>query len=101
MTDNLQEEFIELMCKKQPTRVYKYLEAHDNYRVPQCLDLCKRYKLTDATAWLLEKNGQYEEAFSLIKEAVMMSLTNFNKAFLQVDGEIGRWGGGGGGKQRE
>lgn len=59
----------------------------------QCLELCKRYKLTDATAWLLEKKGDFLEAFSLIKETVMLRLSNFNQAFLQVDADAGKSGG--------
>lgn len=81
--------FLLILRQRQPTRVYKYLEAHEIERVDECLEICKRYKLTDATALLLEKKEMFLEAFSLVKETVMLQLANFNKAFLQVDADIG------------
>ena len=81
--------------------VYRYLQSHDKLRVNECLELCKQHKLTDATAWLLEKKGEYRQAFALIKEAVMLQLKQLNAAFEQVDKDVGKeakgraggWGG--------
>lgn len=69
--------------------VYKYLQTHDNYRVPQCLELCKRHDLVDATAWLLEKNGDYRQAFAIIKASVIIQLDQLNKEFENVDSTLG------------
>lgn len=69
--------------------VYGYLQTHDKLRINECLELCKHHKLTDATAWLLEKKGEYRQAFALIKEAVMLQLKQLNTAFENVDQEVG------------
>jgi hypothetical protein len=52
----------------QPGRVYLYLKSQEGYRVEPMLELAQRHQLPDAVAWLLEQNGEYQQAFSLIRQ---------------------------------
>ncbi|EGD81414.1 hypothetical protein PTSG_02136 [Salpingoeca rosetta] len=81
----LEEAFIEAMCRDHPTEVYNYLKTHEHVRIEQCLVLTKRYKLTDATAWLLERKGEFLQAYALIRETLLTQLSQYNLAFEQVE----------------
>ncbi|KJE92646.1 Vps8-like protein [Capsaspora owczarzaki ATCC 30864] len=60
------ERYIELLCEYAPSQVYAYLRLQDNYRLEECLRMCKKFKITDATAWLLERSGDIVAAFELV-----------------------------------
>jgi hypothetical protein len=53
--EQLHEKYITLMCDFAPKDVYPYLLQHCNYRLDYCLELCSAKKITDATAYLLER----------------------------------------------
>jgi len=50
---------------------------------PQCLALCKQHKITDATAWLLERKGDIHAAYALIHATAMGRLKALNTAFVE------------------
>jgi vacuolar protein sorting-associated protein 8 len=69
--------YLALMAKLHPDMVYEYLSTHDNYRHEECLELCQKYDIADASAYLLEKMGNVSNALQLILktfESRMMSL---------------------------
>ena len=73
------------MCRDHPTQVYRYLLEHEQLRVDQCLVLTKKYKLTDATAWLLERQEKYMDAYALMREALLTQLGKYNLEFERVE----------------
>lgn len=69
--------YLGLMAKLHPNLVYHYLSTHDNYRAEECLKLCQRHDIADASAYLLEKMGNVSSALQLILQTLegrMMSL---------------------------
>jgi hypothetical protein len=70
----LHERFLDLMCEYEPMAVYAHLRATATYRVAECLAICQRHRITDATAWLMEQSGDIAGAFALIFE--VFSLKN-------------------------
>ena len=58
--------YVERMCQLKPKKVYPYLREASDYRTEECLELVQKYKIMDATAWLLEKIGDVRGAFDLI-----------------------------------
>ena len=73
------------MCKTKPTSVFPYLREANDYRIDECLDICQRYRITDATAWLLERQGDILAAYSLIHGTVMERIKELNQGFIDFD----------------
>jgi len=70
-------QYMALMAKLHPELVYDYLSSHDNYRPEECLQLCQKYDIADASAYLLERMGNVTSALQLIlqtMESRMMGL---------------------------
>ncbi|WOG97677.1 hypothetical protein DCAR_0417018 [Daucus carota subsp. sativus] len=65
VTDNIVEQYLELLCQYEPSSVLNFLETFENYRVEHCLRLCQKYGVVDATAFLLERVGDVGTALSL------------------------------------
>jgi hypothetical protein len=69
--------YMALTAKLYPDHVYDYLSTHDNYRAEECLKLCQKYDIADASAYLLERMGNVTSALQLIlqtMESRMMTL---------------------------
>jgi hypothetical protein len=79
----LYEEFLDLMCEREPSRVVHYLRAHASpdqpasYRPEVVLATCRRQGLLDAQVHLLETAGQYGEAFSLLSGDVKSRVNKY------------------------
>ncbi|BBN19147.1 vacuolar protein sorting-associated protein 8 [Marchantia polymorpha subsp. ruderalis] len=65
-TDEMAENFVELLCRFEPKSVLAFLESYENYRLEHCLRLCQDYGITDAAAFLLERVGDVASALSLV-----------------------------------
>ncbi|GAX18100.1 hypothetical protein FisN_25Hh077 [Fistulifera solaris] len=57
--------YLALMAKLHPEMVYDYLVASDNYRATECLELCEKYDIPDASVYLLERSDKVNEAIRL------------------------------------
>lgn len=66
LAPEVHELYVERMCQLKPKKVYPYLREASDYRTEECLELVQKYKIMDATAWLLEKIGDVRGAFDLI-----------------------------------
>ncbi|KAI0500748.1 hypothetical protein KFK09_018964 [Dendrobium nobile] len=66
VTDEMAEQYLELLCQFERGSVLKFLETFDNYRLEHCLKLCQEYGVTDAAAFLLERVGDVGNALVLI-----------------------------------
>ena len=80
----LHERFLDLMCEYEPTAVYAHLRATATYRISECLAICKKHCVTDATAWLMEQSGDIAGAFALIFEVPFCSLLFFYLPFFSL-----------------
>ncbi|KAL7552323.1 hypothetical protein ACHAWF_015556, partial [Thalassiosira exigua] len=70
LTINHHHSYLLLMAKFQPDNVYQYLSTHNNYRLNDALKLCQERKITDASAYLLERMGDVPGALKLMLEAL-------------------------------
>ena len=62
------ETFIELMAEFEPRLVAAYLKSKTSrFRNQKVLKTCRKFKLVDAEAFVLEEEGHIEEAFQLMK----------------------------------
>ena len=62
--------YLGLMAQLHPDLVYEYLSSHDNYRPEECLQLCQKHDIADASAYLLERMGNVSSALQLILQTL-------------------------------
>lgn len=62
ITPELKLLYIKLMCQYDPSNVYKYLTANDDYPLDPCLKLCQKYGIKNGTIYLLERMGDFSGA---------------------------------------
>jgi len=71
------QKYLSLMARFHPEMVYRHLISCDNYRVEECLTLCRDYEIADASAYLLERMGNVSSALQLMLQTLegrMMAL---------------------------
>jgi len=68
--------FIELLCEKYPERVLPELIQWD-YPLDQSLLICKKFKIMDATAFLLERTGATDEALQMYVQILNSSFDQY------------------------
>jgi hypothetical protein len=81
VTDEMIEQYLELLCKYERGSVLKFLETFESYRVEQCLQLCQKNGIIDAAAFLLERVGDVATALSL-------TLSGLNLKFIMLDAAV-------------
>jgi hypothetical protein len=69
-----QELYIKLLCQFDPSVVCSFLVTHENYNLDYCLELCQKYAITDATAYLLEHTGDLAGALRYVLVALKEKL---------------------------
>ncbi|XP_070570211.1 vacuolar protein sorting-associated protein 8 homolog isoform X2 [Ptychodera flava] len=79
----VQEKYIELMCQYHINNVYNYVRNTENYRIEETLEIVRRYKLTNATAYLLEKAGDVQGAFGIMLETLQNKVRVFTEITSQ------------------
>lgn len=66
--NDINDEYIELMCQYEPEQVITYLKFIDKtyqnyfYSTKKISEICKRYNVIDANAWIMEKSGDMNKA---------------------------------------
>ena len=63
---DIQTLYVKLMCQFDKKHVYSYLVGTENYPLGECLQLCRRYTVSDAEAYLLERMGDIDGALKLL-----------------------------------
>lgn len=59
------ERFVMLLCRFAADQVDAYLRRNDNYRIDTALGIVRAFHLSDSIMYLLEKQGNYDEAFAM------------------------------------
>jgi hypothetical protein len=62
------------MCQFDPTSVFPFLKTVESYRAERVYELCDKFKIVEAMGYLLEKAGQYQEAFQLMYDKLNIIL---------------------------
>ncbi|KAG7189422.1 hypothetical protein KM043_017126 [Ampulex compressa] len=66
LTTELLERYLELMCKLEPERVVNHISGPHGCRLNEALKIVQQSKHKDAEAVMLEKLGNYQDAFDLL-----------------------------------
>jgi len=76
--------YVELICLHEPNKLLNFLKTSltdYSYRIEECLRICREKQVWDAAAYLLEKSGQIEAAFSLNLESLSGLIRELQKKF--------------------
>ena len=74
--------YVELLCRFDPASILGFLKEHDGYSLDNCLNICKEKDVIDATAYLLERTGNIEDALKMLLKFLRVCLTKL----LSLDG---------------
>ncbi|KAL0081040.1 Golgi CORVET complex core vacuolar protein 8-domain-containing protein [Phycomyces blakesleeanus] len=78
----IQERYIELMCRFDPSGVYDYFSTKlgDNVNLDNLLKSCEEYNIIDAVVWIMEKKGDTKGALDTMLEVAKEK----NTTILQI-----------------
>jgi hypothetical protein len=71
--------YIRLLILHSPHEVYSFISTHDQYPLDECLELCKEHDVADAVSYLMEREGNTNEALNLLLIELSKLLTNARK----------------------
>ena len=74
--------YIDLICRFEPGKLVYELKttlSEYSFRIDECLRICRERKHWDGAAYLLEKSGQIEAAFSLYLEKMVGFIKDLQK----------------------
>ncbi|KAI7905949.1 Golgi CORVET complex core vacuolar protein 8-domain-containing protein [Cokeromyces recurvatus] len=79
---SIQERYIELMCRFDPSGVYNYFNTRLNTTIPldNALKSCEKYGVMDAVVWIMEKKGDTQGAL----EKMLHVAKDKNTTILQI-----------------
>ncbi|KAI9031792.1 Golgi CORVET complex core vacuolar protein 8-domain-containing protein [Phycomyces nitens] len=78
----IQERYIDLMCRFDPSGVYDYFSTKlgDNVNLDNILKSCEKYNIIDAVVWIMEKKGDTQGALDKMLEVAKEN----NMTILQI-----------------
>lgn len=70
VSGSIQERYIELMCRFDPSGVYNYFNTKlgDNVSLDKVKESCEKHGVMDAVVWILEKSGDTQGALEKMLE---------------------------------
>jgi len=81
----LQERYVALLSQFDPQSVYSFLLDHSDYRLEECLSITKEKGIVDATAYLLERAGDFHGALELLLEDLHSKLLHFSSSLQEAN----------------
>lgn len=79
ISQEMEYNYIELLCKYDQSKIPIYLKEHHTYDTDKVMDLCKEYKLQKCVIYLMMQKAQYIEAFELLKQELMDVINELTK----------------------
>nr|XP_014353683.1 PREDICTED: vacuolar protein sorting-associated protein 8 homolog [Latimeria chalumnae] len=76
----LHEEYIELLCQSQPDQVTAFLNLSEYYRTEEAIQIVEKHEMKDALAYLMEKQGNIQGAFTVLLEHFKSIVSNSSES---------------------
>ncbi|XP_014675818.1 PREDICTED: vacuolar protein sorting-associated protein 8 homolog isoform X2 [Priapulus caudatus] len=80
--EDVQEKYIELMCKYSPGDVCSYIKSSEGFTIENTLKIVQRHQIMDAAAYLLEKSGDVQAAFNMLLKNLQDKVDALSKVLL-------------------
>ncbi|XP_013089193.2 vacuolar protein sorting-associated protein 8 homolog [Biomphalaria glabrata] len=71
--------YIDLMCSYKPQDVCGFIKLNEGYRLEETLEIVRKHKAWEATAYLLEKAGDIQGAFRILLENLQNHLKTLSQ----------------------
>ncbi|XP_070771676.1 vacuolar protein sorting-associated protein 8 homolog [Enoplosus armatus] len=89
---DLHELLLELLSRFAPQQLLSFLKTSQHYRLEEALQITEKYHHNEATAYLLEKKGDFQGAFAVLLETLKEKLSLLTaESDRGVEGGTGRW----------
>ncbi|MBN3318940.1 VPS8 protein, partial [Atractosteus spatula] len=75
LSPDLHELYISLLCRFCPSKVTLFLQASQDYRLEEAIQITEQHHLHEATAYLLEKKGDVHGAFLVLLKTLKNKLS--------------------------
>jgi hypothetical protein len=82
VSDDVMGKYFALLCQFEPTSVLSFLKAQNNYRLDECLELCRKYGILDACSFLLERAGDIPGAINLYLDQLKAQQVELRKRLV-------------------
>ncbi|KAJ1187254.1 hypothetical protein NDU88_004032, partial [Pleurodeles waltl] len=66
LNPDVSELYIDLLCQYNPSQVTEILHILEHYRLEETIQITQKHKLHEASAYLLEKKGDVQGAFTVM-----------------------------------
>jgi len=89
--NDINEEYIELMCQYEPEQVINYLQFIDEtyktyfYSPKKISEICHRYNVVDANSWIMEKSGDINKALDCFLDYIEEQFNQIGKLLKNLD----------------
>ncbi|KAI9316979.1 Golgi CORVET complex core vacuolar protein 8-domain-containing protein [Dichotomocladium elegans] len=89
----LQERYIDLMCRFDPSGVYDYLNTKfdSNLDLEHVLKSCDTYGVTDAVVWIMEKQGETQAALDKMLSVAKGKMVDILRIVREHDHDDKTW----------
>lgn len=58
--------YVNLLCQFRPSAVLGFLQSNETIKVDDCLEVCQKYEIKDAEAFILERMGQMTDSLLIL-----------------------------------
>ncbi|XP_070833577.1 vacuolar protein sorting-associated protein 8 homolog [Chaetodon trifascialis] len=89
---DLHELLLDLLSRFAPQQLLSFLKTSQHYRLEEAIQITEKYHHNEATAYLLEKKGDFQGAFEVLLETLKEKLSLLTaQSDRRVEGGDGRW----------
>ncbi|XP_034537762.1 vacuolar protein sorting-associated protein 8 homolog [Notolabrus celidotus] len=71
----LHERLLDLLCRLSPQQILNFLQTSQHYRLEEAIQIIEKYQHNEASAYLLEKKGDYQGAFAVLLKTLKQKLS--------------------------
>ena len=76
---------VELLCKHNKKEVLSSIKGRKFYPISNCIQICKEYRIHEATAYLLKKTGSYIESLKEYLNLMQITLNSQNDEEMNIE----------------
>lgn len=78
--------YVELLCVLTPEAVLPFLAENEKLPLRQCLELCRKHTVINASVYLYERTGDFVSVLELVLSDYTKALEQLHKSFIEGSG---------------
>ncbi|BFY99915.1 hypothetical protein BsWGS_02955 [Bradybaena similaris] len=80
--------YVDLLCEYRPQDVCSFIKMNEGYRLEETLQIVRKHKAWEATAYLLEKAGDIQGAFRILLENLQSHLKTLSQQLQDSPNDV-------------